>query len=260
MGHERVGSLPKSKRWRTIVGDIAAAADYDGDVSLIAAATLENLRGRLANIHTDQGFLAAFQFLVALSVEASPEGSSDTAIARAIDFDANPSPLQLSRQLNTWIQQHQDSAEYAELARKAATDTIAQWTSQQNQQLTFLPEPNNALSVWRSASDPGGFCQVSRLYFSHFVSRYLNYFLGREASATLDSTSERTRFASRLSNHVDSISHHAFETTRISQSFAAGWYALHASQGMPSQRETERFLALATAKISNELRREQAQP
>ena len=50
MGHERVGALPRTKRWQDVVGGISDAASVDGDVRELANATLENVRSRLLAI------------------------------------------------------------------------------------------------------------------------------------------------------------------------------------------------------------------
>ncbi len=73
MGHERVGALPRTKRWQDVVGGMADAASTDGDVRGLANATLENVRSRLLGIHGDAGFAASFQFLLGLALSASPE-------------------------------------------------------------------------------------------------------------------------------------------------------------------------------------------
>ena len=67
MGHERVGALPRTKRWQDVVDDIADAASINGDVSGLANAILENVRSRLLAIQGDAGFVASFQFLLGLS-------------------------------------------------------------------------------------------------------------------------------------------------------------------------------------------------
>ena len=38
MGHERVGALPRSKRWQDVVQGIAEASSVDGDVQGLANA------------------------------------------------------------------------------------------------------------------------------------------------------------------------------------------------------------------------------
>ena len=72
MGHERVGVLPRTKRWQDVIGGIADAASVDGDVRALANATLGNVRSRLLAIHGDSGFVASFRFLLALALSASP--------------------------------------------------------------------------------------------------------------------------------------------------------------------------------------------
>lgn len=256
MGHERVGALPRTKRWRDVVGGIADAAAVDGDVQGLANATLENVRSRLLSIHGDTGFIASFQFLLGLALSASPRVDRDSLGELAVDLESNPSPLRLASDLHQHVATNSQSAEYAEMARKAAVDVISAWTEQQTRQLSFSGEHEQASEVWRRASDGGGFCEVSRLFFGKFVERYLNYFIGREASSHVATTEDRERLARRLADHVDGVSHHAFETSRITQSFAAGWFNRNARDGMPTEGEISGFLSHSVGKLREELLRE----
>ena len=256
MGHERVGVLPRTKRWQDVVGSIADAASINGDVSGLANGTLENVRSRLGAIQGDAGFIASFQFLLGLSLSASPGVDRASLGELAIDLEANPSPLTLAGTLGQYVANNRQSAEYAEMARKAAVDTISAWTEQQTRQLSFTGEHEQASEVWRRASDGSGFCEVARLFFGKFVERYLNYFIGREASSRLASTEDRERLARRLGDHVDGVSHHAFETARITQSFAAGWFNRYAREEMPSANQISRFLSHQVGKLREELHRE----
>ena len=258
MGHERVGALPRTKRWRDVVGGIADAAAVDGDVRGLANATLENVRSRLLAIHGDAGFVASFQFLLGLALSASPRVDRASLGDLAVNLDANPSPLQLANALGQYVADNRQSAEYAEIARKAATDAIAAWTEQQTRQLSFTGEHEQASEVWRRASDGSGFCEVARLFFGKFVERYLNYFVGREASSHLANTEDRERLARRLGDHVDGVSHHAFETARITQSFAAGWFNRYARDEMPTADEISGFLSHSVGKLREELLREES--
>ena len=256
MGHERVGALPRTKRWQAVVGGIADAAALDGDVAGLADATLENVRSRLLGIHEDTGFVASFQFLLGLALSASPQVDRSSLGELAIDLEANPSPLRLASILDQYVAANRQSAEYAELARKAAVDAISLWTQQQTRQLSFTGEHELASEIWRRATDGGGFCEVTRLFFGKFVERYLNYFIGREASSHLANTEDRERLAHRLGEHMGVVSQHAFETARITQSFAAGWFNRHAREGMPAGNEVLGFLSHSVGKLREELRRE----
>ena len=257
MGHERVGALPHTKRWRDVVGGIAFAASIEGDVSDLAITTLEGVRSRLLAIQRDTGFMAAFQFLIGLALSASPQVERASLGRLAIDLESNPSPLVLATALHQYVAENRQSSEYAELARKAAIDVISAWTERQTRQLSFTGDREQASEVWRRASDGSGFCEVARLFFGKFVERYLNYFIGREASSQLVSTERRERLAFRLQEHLDSVSRHAFETARITQSFAAGWFNNHARYGMPTSEEISGFLSHSVGKLREELRREE---
>ena len=254
MGHERSGTLPRTQQWLSVVDQIAEFPE-EGKVSDVAKATISNVRRQFLQIHRDDGVKAAFGFLIALSRSSVSVQSEDPYV----DLSSNPSPLRISLNLSKWVKAHTNSFEYADIAQKAATDTVGKWTRQQQQQQTIFPEYSDAAEVWRKAGDGGGFCEVARLFFANFTERYLNYFLEREASAVLPSVQERDEFSDLLEEHIDAVSDHAFETARIAQSFAAGWYNNHAREEMPSNEEIERFLAVAFGKIREELMRESVQ-
>ena len=78
MGHERVGALPHTKRWRDVVGQLAESSGSPEDVAAIANDTLENVRVQLRKIHSDDGVVAAFQFLVALTPNPPKDGLGDS--------------------------------------------------------------------------------------------------------------------------------------------------------------------------------------
>ena len=123
-------------------------------------------------------------------------------------------------------------------------------------QRSLFTDPGDPRDIWQRADNGAGFCEVSRLFFSKFTERYLNYFLEREASASMATVSERDRLASQLRDHIDGVSKFAFETSRITQSFAAGWFNNHARGRNPSRDESRDFLNVAFGKMREELRRE----
>ena len=256
MGHERVGALPRSKQWVDVIESIVQAVSDEPDVSELARLTINNVRRQIAHVPQDAGVQEALRFLVALSLSASPESQSFDLDPFVINLESNPSPLSLARELGERIESNRQSNEYGELARRAAADTIAIWTRNESRQMPLFGQRKEAADVWVRASDGGGFSEVSRLFFSKFVERYLNYFIAREASNRLHSTSQRELLHVRLRDHVDVVSRHAFETAQITQSFAAGWFNRNARQGMPSPDQIERFIAISIGKIREELLRQ----
>ena len=256
MGHERTGALPHSKRWRDVVAQMASSSGTADEVAGLANSTLENVQKQFRNLYKDEGVVAAFQFLIMLAKSASSSEFSKESHIPSIDLDQNPSTLRLVAELRSWVDDQESSKEYADIAKKASADTIVLWHEQQMQQPSLFPVDGDSRDVWRRMDNGASFCEVARLFFSKFTERYLNYFLEREASAVSTNIHLRDEIDVRLREHVDGVSKYAFETARITQSFAAGWFNNHARQGVPSKEESQRFLSIAFGKMQEELLRE----
>jgi hypothetical protein len=205
----------------------------------------------------DRGVRAAFEFLVALAASSLNEERAKHLRGLGVDLREETTPLTLSRALQRWVEQNRDSLEYAALAQAAAGDAIVGWCQKraQKQQRLFDPLPEGQ-EVWRAAANGAGFCQLARSFFAHFTRRYLNYFLEREASAVCPTIDSRDRFQQAIKNHVEEVSQHAFETARITQSFAAGWFNKYMVPAAPLPEPVGWFLRLAFNKMREELLRE----
>ncbi len=220
----------------------------------IAERTLKNVKSRFLRLHKDPGVQAAFGYLIALASEHLPRERGLTSVD--IGLDENPSPARLAKQLKEWAVEHSVSIEYSEVASRAGADVIAEWTKSQKEQGLLFGGGSSAQNVWANSANAEGFCQIARSFFANFTERYLRYFLEREASAEFNSLADREAFNRGLHEHITEVSRHAFETARITQSFAAGWFNNHARDARPTDRELEGFLAIAFGKLREEIGRE----
>jgi hypothetical protein len=230
----------------------------DADVAELAGRTTELLRGQLRNVQADQGVRAAFQYLVLLGFAArDPETAQRELKSRGIDVPESPTPLDLVRALRDWVAAHGETSDNGELATRAAGEALCGWFEEHRiGPGTLFQRRENAFEVWHDAATGAGFCELSRKFFARFTVRYLNYYLEREASSVADSVESRDALAQKLRDHVDRLSRHAFETAKITQSFAAGWFNKRRDEGKVSAEEVEAFLRLAFGKIRDELLRE----
>ena len=257
MGHERVGSLPRTRQWRAIVSAIATVDPGDtAQIATIADSTLRAVQSRFRRIHGDQGVQAAFAYLIALATNHLPPSDGLSSVDTSLEH--NPSPAAVARGLMEWVHTHSESGEYAAIASRAGVDTVVEWTRRQNEQGRLFEESKSAAEIWQAASNARDFCEIARLFFSRFTERYMRYFLEREASSSIPSLEARETFGRNLRAHIQDVSHHAFETSKITQSFAAGWYNNHARISRPSDSEIQGFLAIAFGKLQEELQRETA--
>ncbi len=268
MGHERVGYLPKTKRWRDIVEGIAGfggvgdggggdSAGGEIDVSEIVQQTTDNLRDRFENLERDDSLLSAFRFLVCLPIAARSNLPKEELARLGITVPSNPSPVSLAKALQLYMPANAGSMEYARIAQNAVVDAIAVWSGRADRpEDNLFGVANQSFDVWKKAADGAGFCELSRIFFGKFTERYLKYFLEREASSVLPGIQQRDRFSDQIGLHVDDVSSHAFETAKITQSFAAGWFNKHAKTGVPTNASMQGFLRLALGKLREEIRRE----
>lgn len=257
MGHRRTGLLPTNQKWQDIARQIAGADISDAEVADIAQKTIHNVKSRFRYIEEDNGVLGTFQFLVNLAIASREENPQDWLLNMGIELPDNPTPLSFAKAISVYVEPKKKSLEYSEIAQKAAGDAISIWYHQNQPTTVSLFESlEDPFEVWRKAGNGAGFCELSRLFFAKFTQRYLEYFLGRIASTTLEGVNERIQFGRQLKEHVDDISLHAFETAKITQSFAAGWFNKSAKGNGPSEKEIQGFLSVAFGKIRDALQRE----
>lgn len=257
MGHERIGILPHTKPWLKVIAQLSGLSNAESSIGEIANSTLRNVRKQYWKIHADPGVKAAFEFLISLSASGflPPE-----SLNPQIDLLSNPSPLKLASILQTWVDAHSQSLEYADIAKRSGADAIAHWTSLQKRQPSLFDKANKTQEIWKKAGNGAGFCEISRAFFAKFTERYLKYFLCREASSVLPDVNRREDFDALFGIHIDVVSRYAFETSKITQSFAAGWFNKYVRGKKLSDTTIEKFLRVAFGKIQDELLREVSNP
>lgn len=257
MGHRRVGVLPKTQRWRDLVDQLEAFSGDESELASVVAGTLEGVRDRFARIESDTSVRASFEFLVTLAFASGTEEPLAQLRAAGIDLKEGESPLALASAFASWLEARTDLPEYASIAGAAACDALSRWHRKNIPDTPSLfGKDFERFSVWRKLSTGAGFCELARLYFASCTERYLRYFLEREASRAIENLFERDKFDRMLSSHIDDVSRHAFETAKITQSFAAVWFNKHLKTGLPDDEAKAAFLSLAFGKIRDELRRE----
>lgn len=258
LGHERVGRLPKTEKWKKIVNSISSYSDEGETIVDIASQTTKNVRHRFENIENDGGVLAAFKYILALASSSKSENAFDQLSQKGIELPKDFSLYDLAYSIQDYVARHTDSKEYSAFATQSMIDTVGEWARQKaSNQIALFDSNDRSLELWNQAANGAGFCEISRLFFSKFTERYLKYFLEREAAASISNIYDRKQFNQNLEKHVDRISKHAFETSKITQSFAAGWYNKELKDTFPSDKKIKGFLSFAFKKINSELIREE---
>jgi hypothetical protein len=259
MGHERIGYLPKTKRWRDIVNNIGNFSSTNDNINNISIQTIKNVRNRFEYIKQDSGVIAAFKYLIILSNSGKLKDPSQFFEDNDIIINKDYDLIDLANSISSYISKNKESSEYSTIAIQSLIDTVSKWYQNHAvQKLIYFDSSDSSNEIWKKASSGNGFCELSRLFFAKFTERYMKYFLEREAAYKIDNLFDRTLFNNKLNQHVDDITKHAFETSKITQSFAAGWYNKNCSSDLPSDESIKGFISFSFQKINSELLREES--
>lgn len=255
MGHERIGFLPKTKQWQCIVQSLS---DYEpeSDITVkIANDTLNCIRKSYESMPYDESVSKAIKVLALLSVSAKQSDQVAYLNQNGCEVDQNISLFSLINSVKEYITTETGSLEINKIAKDAALQAI---TSYQNDhtshQLTLFGE--QSASVWNGVGSGAAFCELARSFFAAFADRQIKYYVGREAARAIDDYSALQSFNIGITKTADAISQHAFETSKIMQSFAAGWFNKHAVDAVPDDKHVTDFLRTSFKKMREEFRRE----
>ena len=96
MGHERIGFIPKTKQWQSIVAQLQA---YDGDkstVSKVAADTLDALKTLYSTLAYDPAIIASIRFLATVC-----HFSDSSEKLKEIDVETNGDTISFKAECTT---------------------------------------------------------------------------------------------------------------------------------------------------------------
>jgi hypothetical protein len=227
-------------------------------VASIASRTLQNVRKRYERLAQEDAVRTIFAFLVTFSRACRFPDAQNELRASGIHLPDQPSLLLVVEAAKECIPPHELTSEHGQLAFAAAADALGLWYKQNAPaQLQLFKPTSEFLDLSRGLGTGSGFSELARLFFAKMTERHINYFLDRIASASVPTVQQRERFQIEIASHIDDVSRHAFETAKITQSFAAGWFNGHAIDKLPDNKEIEGFLAIAFGKLRDELRREE---
>jgi hypothetical protein len=252
MGHERIGFLPKTQIWRHIVDQLSHFNNSDADVSQIANSTLNNIRKTYEGMSNDDSVIKAIQYLTILTASANDANQIDFLNNNGIAINKEISLFSLIRSAKDFVKTENDSLESNKITVDALLNTITTYESNnQNDQLLLFNEQSS--SIWENTGTGAAFCDLARSFFSSFTDRYLKYYLDRVASSAINDYNLIESFSNKLSEQIEK---HAFETSKIMQSYAAGWFNVHSKDRLPNIDEIKSFLKLTFTKLREEFRRE----
>lgn len=254
MGHIRLGTLPRSKKWREVVDLL----DADAPLDEVAAAAAKASELDLARASDDPAFQLVTSLLVQMPLWARSPGFDQVLENLNFDPDSLSSVstflANLSGSIDRSFFELGGSSDAGELARLALLETLSSEFRNMLPSL-FEPTPQEIRQALASFSSGSNFARLARAFFAKLTYKSLDYFLSRElanhtgAAKRFSNDAERTAFERALLQHT-------MEASRIVEEFAGGWYGKTVwKEQKLDQAAINKFTRYAFKKMRSELAR-----
>jgi hypothetical protein len=254
MGHIRLGTLPKTQKWKQVVSLIAGGAKVDG----IAAASAEAAENGLERASKDEGLAHVFWLLTQIPQAAREDDFSERLGELGLNVSSEPTLLEIvaafTRAVDGHVRQAGKRTDLGEMAQLAGSETLASLVGRELPSL-FRPTATDVRLAFARLGTSDRFSILARDFFSRLTSRSLGYFLSRELSKHVG---PNKRFAA-VGEHSDfnaALDLHCREASRIIKEFSGGWYGKTLQQEKAISRDKARsFAHVAFKKLRAELRK-----
>jgi len=254
MGHVRLGSLPRSRAWKEVVGLITAGAD----VSQIANATIRAADKAFSFVLDDKGFTEAVWLMTQLAIAAKKDNFQDHLATHGVRLSEETSlpdlTAAISEALDNKRVENGKRGDLGEIAQRALVGAVVEHVRPKLPSL-FTPDANNLHAALSSLGKKREFGELSRTFFSKLANESMNYFLTKTLGSQLG---EGLRFPTmnEMNQFDKALETHCKEASMIVERFSADWFSKHRYEegGDISRESSNGFASYALKKMKDELK------
>ncbi len=263
MGHQRLGTIPTSRKWSAVVAEVTGGAVGGGggppaaeSVGDISRKTLEAAEEGLRRAIDDEGLRYTFYLLTQVVLAAREpdwrEALGELGIRLADDASVFDLTAGIQRIIDDHVEGGSGPTEVSEMAQQAAGQAVAALAGPRAASLFGSGQAELQQAV-RSLSTKAGFSDLGQRFFACFMSRFLNFYLSR---ITAGQVGGRIVDAGDLGHFNDALETHCLQSARIVHDFCGEWYSKTEFQKGIDLDNTSGFMAVALRKLEAELRRQ----
>ncbi len=257
MGHTRLGTLPKTLKWREVIACFAANAE----VPVIAAATVKAAEDSLQLIKNDLGFTEAAWLMSQLAVAGTTDNPLEYLQNQGVHVQ-EPSVLGLitavGNALDAKIHEHRAVSTQAEIAGNALTSALVKTLEPRMQQKDlFDMGRNEAEAAIKKLGTTSAFDHLSREFFSDMTNQSLGFFISKESAAHIGE-GQRFATANQEQQFTDAVTEHTHECSKVTEKYSGDWLGKHHFQqqeGGVTPETVHNFAAFGMEKMIGELKR-----
>lgn len=273
MGHTRLGIIPKSQSWTAVVTSlsdwqrgpeggahgIGAANVVDRTaVAAVAEQTLEAAHRGLEQAKDDPGLRFTVFLLTQVALAARKQDWQRPLADLGLRLSDEATLVDLTAEfqgvVDDWVAEHGRLSDFSEMAQRAAGEALAALVAPRAHTLFGDSGEELRLAV-RSVSTRKGFADLGQVFFGRFMAGFLNFYLSRITASRLghgplQQVGDISAFNKALTAHCE-------QSARVVRDFAGQWYSKTEFEGGISPQNIGGFVAVALAKLQEELRQQQ---
>jgi hypothetical protein len=253
MGHIRLGTLPRTRKWIEVLDLIGGGAGSPD----VAAATMGASAHGLAGAAKDLGLVHSVWLLTQIPLAARRDDFVARLQQLGLDVGATPSLLEVVGAFSAGVDEHLrltgGRTDLGEMAQMAACEALMALGTPATRYL-FEPTTPAAQKALKDLSSPGQFSTLAREFFTRLAGKHLTYFLSRELS---NYVSGEGRFAN-VERHAEfnrGLDLYCRQATRIIEEFSGGWFSKTNYEGGITPEKAASFVHVALKKLRRELAR-----
>jgi hypothetical protein len=263
LGHTRLGTIPKSKKWSTVISAVtgtggSATTTLSEEIDQIASLTLIAAQKGLTAAIRDPGLNFAF-FLLTKLVQASRSDEKAAQLETyGIQLGSVGSVTDLLSDFHAAIDQHTVSightSDLSEFAQQAAGEALLDICA--NQSLSLFEDDSTDISeALRVASTKEGFARLGQRFFGRFMARFLNFYLSRITSAYIGASGLRD--VGEIQAFNDALTLHCDESARVVRDFCGQWYSKTEFERGITEDNIHLCVSTAIKKLQSELKHQE---
>jgi hypothetical protein len=263
MGHTRLGTIPKSRKWTAVVAEldrlegaaIPGGLGFSESIAVIAGRTLEAAEAGLNKAVNEQGLRYAFYLLSQLALSAREENWPQALQKIGIELSEDSSVFDLTVELQGAVDRHISAfsrpTDISEMAQRALGEAVSALAA--SAAVTLFGSGREELQrAIRSLSTKKGFSGLGQVFFARFVSRFLNFYLSRLTAGKLFQVGDVSSFNRALQEHCE-------QSALVVRDFCGEWFSKTEYLEGIDLDNASRFVAVAVKKLQSELRRQKAE-
>jgi len=256
MGHIRIGKLPKIRGWKQV---IALLDSSDSSSSQIAAATAKAAKDFFSQKRSDPALAFSYWLLTQITSRAKRENYLEEIKKIGLDVSKSKNAFDFLGRITdftrTQIKLRGETFPISEFAQLSLREVLTETIGQQSQTL-FGTSQEDVILACNKYSRPNQFAKLARLYFAKVLNRVLQFFISKESPNRIG-PQRKFKDISDLSRFNLALEAYCYQSAKIVEQFAGGWYSKRNWQGEILERDAKGFVSVAMEKLRAEIAREE---